>query len=149
MNMNEYRLAAIRKLAGMARQGKSEHVGDYCLKLANETAADEYFTGPLEWLGYLLECNLRRIVEERTGKVVEGQVIAGTDLMAGVQSLQFYIGGGILPLLHTENMEKAFTSSLEDCFSYHDADKGYYFAFRIAKIPSEGSIKIKTEREER
>ena len=148
MNINEYRLAAIRKLIDMARQSKSEHARDYCLKLANETATDGYFTDPLEWFGCLLECNLRRIVEERTGKVIEDQVIAETDLMAGVQSLQFYIGEGILPLLHTKNMEKVFTSSLEDCFSYRDADKGYYFAFRIAKIPSEGSIKIKTEREE-
>lgn len=149
MNINEYRLAAIRKLIDMARKSKSEHVKDYCLKLANETATDDYFTDPLEWFGYLLECNLRRIVEERTGKVIEDQVIAETDLTAGIQSLQFYVGVDVLPLLHTENMEKVFTSSLEDYFSYHDADKSYYFAFRITKIPSEGSIKIKTAREER
>lgn len=149
MNINEYRLAVIRKLIDTARKSKSEHVRDYCLKLANETATDDYFTDPLEWSGYLLECNLRKIVEERTGKVIEDQVIAETDLTAGIQSLQFYVGESILPLLHTENMEKVFTSSLEDYFSYCDADKGYYFAFRITKIPSEGSIKIKTAREER
>lgn len=149
MNINEYRLAAIRKLIDMARQSKSEHVRDYCLKLANETATDDYFIDPLEWFGYLLECNLRRIVEERTGKVIEYQAIVETDLMAGIQSLQFYIGESILPLLHTENIEKVFTSSLKDYFSYHDANDGYYFTFRITKIPSEGSLKIKTAREKR
>lgn len=32
----------------MARESKSEHVKDYCLKFAKETATEDYFTDPLE-----------------------------------------------------------------------------------------------------
>lgn len=69
--------------------------------------------------------------------------------MAGIQTLQYYVGGSFLPLLHIGNIEKEFTSSLEAYFSYHEADKGYYFTFIIVKFPSESSLKIKVEKEER
>lgn len=149
MNINEYRLAAIRNLIDMARQSEVEPVRDSCLKFAKEITLDDYFTDPLEWFGYLLECNLRRTVKLRTGKLIEDQVITETDLLAGIQVLQYFVGDNILPLLNTENMEKVFTSNLEDHFSYQEGKTGYYFTFRITKIPSEGSIKIKITRIEK
>lgn len=147
MNINEYRLAAIRKLIDMARQNKIEAVSDYCLKLAGEITIEDSFNDPLEWFGYLLECNLRSLVRERTGKLIESQVIAETDLLQGIQSLQYYVGDDILHLLHVENMEKVFTSNLEAYFSYCNEGKRYHFRFKISKIPSESSIKIKIIRE--
>lgn len=149
MNINEYRLAAIRELIDMARQSNVEPVRDSYLKFAKEIALDDYFTDPLEWFGYLLECNLRRIIQSRTGRLIEDQVIVETDLLAGIQVLQYYVGGYILPLLNTENMEKVFTSSLKDHFSYQKEETSYYSTFRITKIPSEGSIKIKIARKEK
>lgn len=149
MNINEYRLAAIRKLIDMARQSNVEPVRDSYLKFAKEIALDDYFTDPLEWFGYLLECNLREFVQSRTGKLIENQVAIETDLDASIQCLQFFVGGYLLPLLNTENMKKVFTSSLKDHFSYREGEKSYYFTFRITKIPSEGNIKIKIARKEK